>query len=76
MVKIKRSPSKKRYLRGKRVYDYFRLHFPIPSKFFQRLEPYVKEDFQVDMTDEENKVTLTYTYLKNPKNTSEKIGSS
>jgi hypothetical protein len=64
MVKIKRSPSKKRYLKGKRVYDYFRLHLPIPSKFFERLEPYFKEDFQADMTEEDSKVTLTYTYFK------------
>jgi hypothetical protein len=68
MVKIKRSPSKKRYLKGKRVYHYFRLHLPIPSKFFERLEPYFKEEFQADMTDEETKVTLTYTHYKKAQN--------
>ena len=65
MVKIKCSPSKKQYLKGKHVYGYWRLHFPIPHKFFKKLEPYFKEDFQVDMIDDENKVSVAYTYFKN-----------
>jgi hypothetical protein len=68
MVKIKRSLSKKQYLKGKHVYDYLRLHMPIPTRFSERLEPYFKEDFQVDMTDEKTKVTLTYTHTKKPTN--------
>jgi len=68
MVKIKCSPSKKRYLKGKRVYDYFRLHLPIPRKFFEKLKPYFKEEFQADMTDEETKITLTYTHYKKARN--------
>jgi hypothetical protein len=67
MVKIKRSPSKKQYLRGKQVYEYWRLHFPIPHKFFKKLEPYFKEDFQVEMIDDENKVILSYSFFKNTK---------
>ena len=65
MVKFKLSPSKKRYLKGKNVYDYLRAHLPVPHKFFQRLEPYFKEDFQADMTEDDAKIALTYTYLKN-----------
>lgn len=64
MVKIKCSPSKKRYLHGKRIYDYFRLHFPVPSRFFERLKPYFKEDFQADMTEDNTKIAFTYTYFK------------
>jgi hypothetical protein len=67
MVKIKLSPSKKRYQRGKHVYEYTRCYLPIPQKLFTRLEPYFKEDFQADLIDEDNKVTVTYTYLKKPK---------
>ena len=66
MVKIKRSPSKKRYMR-KRVYEYFKLHLPIPSRFFEKLEPYFKEDFQAEMTEDETKIALTYTHYKKTK---------
>jgi len=62
-VKIKRSPSHKRNLH-KRVYKYFRLHMPIPSKFYEALKPYLREQFQADLKDEESKMTLTYTHFK------------
>ena len=67
MVRIKRSKSKKRYLRGKSVYDYLRYHFPVPRKFLEKLEPYFKEDFQAELTDDDRKIALTYTYHKKPK---------
>ena len=63
MVKIKRSPSRKRYMR-KKVYNYFKLHLLIPSRFFEKLEPYFKEDFQANMTEDNTKIELTYTYFK------------
>ncbi len=68
MVKIKRSPSKKSYLRGKHVYGYIRAHLPVPHRFLERLEPYFKDDFQTDMAEDNSKIALTYTCFK--KNTS------
>jgi len=68
MVKIKLSTSKKQYLKGKHVYGYWRLHIAIPHKFFKKLTPYFKEDFQVNMTEDENKVILSYSYLKKTAN--------
>ncbi|HMK94106.1 MAG TPA: hypothetical protein VK536_01775 [Candidatus Limnocylindrales bacterium] len=67
MVKMKRSKSKKRYLRGKSVYNYLRFHFPVPRKFLKKLEPYFKEDFQTELTDDDGKIALTYTFYKKPK---------
>jgi hypothetical protein len=64
MVKIKRSSSKKRYLKGKRVYSYFRFYLLVPRKFFQKLEPYCNEDFQVEMADDEKEVAITFRYKK------------
>ena len=32
IVRIKLSPSKKRYLKGKKFYDYIRCHLPVPKK--------------------------------------------
>ncbi len=66
MVKIKLSISKKRYLKGKRVYEHKRGHFPIPSKILQKLEPYLREDFKVEITHKDDRVSLTYTYWKKP----------
>jgi hypothetical protein len=37
---------------------------PIPSKFYEMLKPYLPEQFQADLHDDESKMTLTYTYLK------------
>lgn len=64
MVRIKLSPSKKRYLKGKHLYDYIRGHLPIPKKLLTKLEPYFEEDFQADLTEDKTKIALTYTYLK------------
>jgi hypothetical protein len=64
MVRIKLSPSKKKYLKGKNVYDYIRGHLPIPQKIFNRLEPYLKEDFRADMVEDNDKIILTYTLFK------------
>lgn len=69
MVKFKLSPSKKRYLKGKYIYDYIRAHLPVPHKFLEGLEPYFKEDFKADMTEDDAKIALTYTYLKNKNRT-------
>jgi len=69
MVKIKHSTSRKRYLKGKRVYQYMRGHFPIPSTILQKLEPYLKEDFEPEINDNDLAVSLTYTYHKKPKQT-------
>ena len=67
VVRIKRSPSKRRYLR-KRVYNYLKLHLPIPTRFFEKLKPYLKEDFQPEITEDESKIALTFTHYKKPKN--------
>ncbi len=64
MVKIKQSPSKKRYLNGKRVYGYFRFHLPIPSRLAKKIKPFLKEDFQADLKETDAKIELTYTYHK------------
>ncbi len=66
MVKIKLSISKKRYLKGKRVYEYKRGHFLIPSKILKKLESYLREDFKVETSDKDDRISLTYTYWKKP----------
>jgi hypothetical protein len=64
MVRIKLSPSKKRYLKGKHLYGYIRGHLPIPKEILTRLEPYFKEDFQAEITEDSVKIAVTYTFFK------------
>jgi hypothetical protein len=70
MVKIKLSLSRKKYLKGKRVYQHTRGHLPVPSKILQKLKPYLKEDFQAEITDSDRRVALIYTHWKKPQQTS------
>ena len=67
MVKIKLSISRKKYLRGKRVYQHRRGHLPLPTKNLRKLEPYLKEDFEVEIAEDDSRVLLIYTYWKKPK---------
>jgi hypothetical protein len=64
VVRIKLSPSRKRYLRGKNIYHYIRGHLPIPKKILTKLEPYFEEDFQSEMFEDSNKIEVTYRFLK------------
>jgi hypothetical protein len=64
MVIIKLSPSKKRYLKGKHLYGYIRGHLPIPKKILTKLEPYFEEDFQAEITEDNLKIAVTYTFVK------------
>jgi hypothetical protein len=64
MVRIKLSPSRKRYMEGKHLYDYIRGHLPIPKEILGRLEPYFKEDFQPEITEDNVKIAVTYTFFK------------
>ena len=67
MVKIKLSISRKKYLKGKRVYKHKRGHMPVPTKILQKLEPYQKEEFNAEIIDSDSRVTLIYTCWKKPK---------
>jgi len=69
MVKIKLSISRKKYLKGKRVYEHTRGHLPVPGEILQKLTPYLKEDFQAEFTDKGSRVVLTYSHWKKPKQT-------
>jgi len=69
MVKIKLSVSRKKYLKGKRVYQHRRGHLLVPSKILRKLEPYLKEDFQAEITDNDSRVVLIYTHLKKTQQT-------
>lgn len=64
LVKIKLVPSRKRYLKGKNIYEYIHPSLPVPQRLFNRLKPYFEEDLSVDMTDEDSKIIVIYTFEK------------
>ena len=64
IVKLQPSTSKKKYLRGKRVYRYTRASLSVPRRFIRIVEPYFKKDFDVEVKDEEDRVTVAFTHYK------------
>jgi len=48
-VRIRRIRSRKRYLGGKRVYEYERLFVGLPAKFRDAVEPFLNRDLDVDV---------------------------
>jgi len=40
---------------------------PLPTKILRKLEPYLKEDFEVEIAEDDSRVFLVYTYWKKPK---------
>ena len=65
MVRIQRRVSKKLYLKAKRTYEYERIFLDIPSKFHGVLKPFLKQDFDVKVAVEENRVIVTLTPREN-----------
>jgi len=65
LVRIQRRVSKKLYLKAKRTYEYERIFLDIPSKFHEILKPFLKQDFDVKVAMEENRVIVTLTPREN-----------
>jgi hypothetical protein len=65
LVRIQRRVSKKLYLKAKRTYEYERIFLDIPSKFHGVLKPFLKQDFDVKVAVEENRVIVTLTPREN-----------
>ena len=70
-MKIKLSPSKKNYMKGRGIYEYIRGHMPIPKRLLVQLELYFGEDFKAEITEDSCKIALTYVFFKKPKEKSE-----
>jgi hypothetical protein len=65
LVRIQRRVSKKLYLKAKRTYEYERIFLDIPSKFHGVLKPFLKQDFDVKVAVQENRVIVTLTPREN-----------
>lgn len=61
MVRIQRRVSKKHYLKTKRTYEYERMSLDIPKKFHEIMRPLVKQDFDLNVVAERNRITIILT---------------
>ena len=51
-MRIYRHISKKKYLHGKRVYEYERFYVPVPKRFQQIVKPFASQDIKVKVEPE------------------------
>ena len=51
-VKIYRRLAKKRYLRGKHVYEYERIHVPIPSRLHNKVKPFLNHRLKIGVANQ------------------------
>ena len=64
-MKIRRRKCRKRYLGGKKVYEYERLSVGLPAKFSDAVEPFLNQDLDVDVRREgEGKLVIVLTLEK------------
>jgi len=50
LVRIQRRLSRKRYLDGKYAYEYERLSLDIPRKFHKKVQPFLKQDLDIEIS--------------------------
>jgi len=61
MVRIQCRVSTKRYLGSKQTYEYERMSLHIPSKFHNKVEPFLKQDLDMDVTTKGSSLVITLT---------------
>ena len=58
IVRIRRELKKARYLKGKRVYNYYRYELTIPVKYKDIVEQFMNKDLKVEAKQEDNKLII------------------
>ena len=64
MVRIQCRVSRRRYLGGKRVYEYERMSLHIPRRFHNKVKPFLKQDLDMQVTTKEDSLIITLTPIK------------
>ena len=57
-VKIYRRLGKKRYLRGKHVYEYERIHVPIPSRLHNKVKPFLNHRLKITIASQNEDLVI------------------
>jgi hypothetical protein len=58
IVRIRRELKKARYLKGKRVYNYYRYELTIPVKYKDILEQFMNKDLKIEAREEGNNLII------------------
>jgi len=53
-VRLYRRLGKKRYLKGKYVYEHERIYVPIPSRFHDTIKPFLNQPLKIQITNKNN----------------------
>jgi len=61
MVRIQCRISRKHYLRSKQTYEYERMSLNIPSKFHNKVKPFLKQDLDMQVTTKGSSLIITLT---------------
>ena len=64
MVRIQCRVSRKRYLGSKYKYEYKRLSLDIPSRFHNKVKPFLKQDLDMDVSIKGSYLVITLTPVK------------
>ena len=58
-IKIYRRLSKKRYLKGKYMYEHLRIYVPIPSRFHKMIKPFLNQRLKIEISNKNNGLIIT-----------------
>jgi hypothetical protein len=61
LVRVQCRVSRRRYLGGKRVYEYERMSLHIPHRFHSKVKPFLKQDLDMQVTIKEDSLVITLT---------------
>jgi len=59
LIKLYRRLGKKRYLKGKYVYEHERIYVPIPSRLHKMIKPLLNQRLEMEMTDKNDGLVIT-----------------
>jgi hypothetical protein len=57
-IKIYRRLGKKRYLRGKHVYEYERIHVPIPRRLHHKVKPFLNQRLEINVANQNSGLVI------------------
>ena len=63
-VKLYHRVGKKRYLKGKYLYQHDRIYLPIPSKLHDTIKPFLNQQLKIDVTDKDGVFIITLNPAK------------
>jgi len=58
-IKIYRRLGKKRYLKGKHVYEHERICVPIPSKLHDKIKPFLNHRLKISLATQNSDLLIT-----------------